>query len=52
MYLDATYLHVRTEHGMVVSKAVVVVTGVTEPAAPPTADIEAGALAEGQHPDE
>ena len=29
IYLDATYLHVRTEHGMVVSKAVVVATGVT-----------------------
>ena len=29
MYLDATYLHVRTEHAMVVSKAVVVATGVT-----------------------
>ncbi len=29
VYLDATYLHVRTEHGMVVSKAVVVATGVT-----------------------
>jgi putative transposase len=30
VYLDATYLHVRTEHGMVVSKAVVVATDVTE----------------------
>ena len=30
IYLDATYLHVRTEHGMVVSKAVVIATGVTE----------------------
>ncbi len=29
VYLDATYLHVRTEHGMVTSKAVVVATGVT-----------------------
>ena len=29
VYLDATYLHVRTEHAMVVSKAVVVGTGVT-----------------------
>ena len=29
VYLDATYLHVRTEHAMVVSKAVVVATGVT-----------------------
>jgi len=29
VYVDATYLHVRTEHGMVVSKAVVVATGVT-----------------------
>ena len=29
VYLDATYLHVRSEHGMVVSKAVVVATGVT-----------------------
>src|SRR3954465_431104 len=27
VYLDATYLHVRTEHSMVVSKAVVVATG-------------------------
>ena len=27
IYLDATYLHVRTEHGMVVSKAVVIATG-------------------------
>ena len=30
VYLDATYLHVRTEAGMVVSKAVVIATGVTE----------------------
>lgn len=30
VYLDATYLHVRTEAAMVVSKAVVVATGVTE----------------------
>jgi len=30
VYLDATYLHVRTEQGMVTSKAVVVATGVTE----------------------
>ena len=30
VYLDATYLHVRTEQAMVVSKAVVVATGVTE----------------------
>lgn len=30
VYLDATYLHVRTGQGMVVSKAVVVATGVTE----------------------
>ena len=30
IYLDATYLHVRTEAAMVVSKAVVVATGVTE----------------------
>ena len=29
IYLDATYLHVRTEQAMVVSKAVVVATGVT-----------------------
>jgi putative transposase len=29
VYLDATYLHVRTEQGMVTSKAVVVATGVT-----------------------
>ena len=29
VYLDATYLHVRTEQAMVVSKAVVVATGVT-----------------------
>ena len=29
VYLDATYLHVRAQHGMVVSKAVVVATGVT-----------------------
>jgi putative transposase len=29
VYLDATYLHVRTEHAMVVSKAVVVATGVS-----------------------
>jgi putative transposase len=29
VYLDATYLHVRTEAAMVVSKAVVVATGVT-----------------------
>lgn len=30
VYLDATYLHVRTEQAMVVSKAVVVATGVTD----------------------
>jgi putative transposase len=30
VYLDATYLHVRTEAAMVVSKAVVIATGVTE----------------------
>lgn len=30
VYLDATYLHVRSEAGMVVSKAVVIATGVTE----------------------
>jgi len=30
VYLDATYLHVRAEAGMVVSKAVVIATGVTE----------------------
>ncbi len=30
LYLDATYLHVRAEAGMVVSKAVVIATGVTE----------------------
>jgi putative transposase len=30
LYLDATYLHVRSEAGMVVSKAVVIATGVTE----------------------
>lgn len=30
VYLDATYLHVRSELGMVVSKAVVIATGVTE----------------------
>ncbi len=30
IFLDATYLHVRTGHGMVVSKAVVVATGVTQ----------------------
>jgi putative transposase len=29
VFLDATYLHVRAEHGLVVSKAVVVATGVT-----------------------
>ena len=29
VYLDATYLHVRTEHAMVTSKAVVVATAVT-----------------------
>jgi len=29
LFLDATYLHVRAEHGIVVSKAVVVATGVT-----------------------
>lgn len=30
VYLDATYLHVRTQQAMVVSKAVVVATGVTD----------------------
>ena len=30
VYLDATYLHVRTEAAMVVSKAVVIATGATE----------------------
>lgn len=30
VFLDATYLHVRTEAAMVVSKAVVIATGVTE----------------------
>ena len=30
VYLEATYLHVRSELGMVVSKAVVIATGVTE----------------------
>jgi putative transposase len=29
VFLDATYLHVRAEHGLVVSKAIVVATGVT-----------------------
>lgn len=29
VYLDATYLHVRTDHHLVVSKAVVIATGIT-----------------------
>lgn len=29
VYLDATYLHVRTDHQLVVSKAVVIATGIT-----------------------